>query len=266
MARVRMVNPEMFLHEDLAKTSPHARLLFIALWTQADREGRMRWLPLKIHGEAFPHEPKLDIDALGAELVRAGVLVVYLHSGRRYAYLPGFPRWQKPHARERESTCPPTPEEEGSPKDHPGLAEGSPDTEYGIRITENELRNTECSATDDRSRDTSAPKLRLEVPTGDETLDFILEAWPGLLGKHETLERWLKTSRAAYPAVDLLAEARRASAWIESNPSRKKKQVRAFLSKWWSRAQDRGGSSPSSRGSSVEEEALAYARSLGASS
>ena len=104
----------------------------------------------------------------------------------------------------------------------------------------------------------------LEVPTGDETMDFLLDTWGPLLGKHATLGRWLKTARSAYPGVDLLAEARRAAAWEQSNPANKKRQVRAFLSRWWGRTQDRGGSAPAVP-STVEADALAVARGLGAS-
>ena len=267
MARVRMVNPEMFLHESLGRCSAHARLLFIALWTQADRSGRLRWIPLRIHGEAFPHEPDVDVSDLGAELIEAGVLIVYDVGHRRFASLPGFARWQKPHARERESICPPPPE--GEPGVGHGSTQGSPDTEYGIRITD--LRNTDKDSSNEescsgrrRGDGAAEPPERLEVPTGDELLDFLLDSWGGLLGKHATLARWILTSREAYPGVDLLAEARRASAWEQSNPAKKKKQVRAFLSRWWGRAQDRGGSSPLSA-SNIEADALAHARSLGAS-
>ena len=268
MARVRMVNPEFFLHEGLGRCSAHARLLLVALWTQADREGRLRWLPLRIHGEAFPHEPDLFVDALAQELIEVGVLDVYRVGGRTYASLPGFPRWQRPHKNETESRCPlPPPPVEGQPLADLESAFGALDTDNGIRITE--MRNTDRTPSSDgvspgRRRDAVDPAATvLEIPTGDEALDYLLETWSGLLGKHDTLERWLATSRAAYPGVDVLAEARRAAAWEQSNPAKKKKQVRAFLSRWWGRAQDRGGSS-SSTGSSVEADALAFARDLGA--
>ena len=268
MGRVRMINPEVFLHEGLGGCSAHARLLFIALWTQADREGRLRWLPLRIHGEAFPHEPGLMVDALAAELVEAGVLIVYLVKGRKYASLPGFPRWQRPHKNEAESRCPPPPEWPIDPLVDQGSAFGAPDTDNGERITENDLRNTGRASSNE---DASPVRRRGDVDTGekitpgeDETLDFILETWPGKIGKSSTLPRWLKSSRAAFPAVDLLVEARKASVWEMASPSRKKTQVRSFLTRWWSRCQDRGGSGPVVA-ESVESEALAVARSLGAS-
>ena len=126
MGRVRMVNPEFFLHEALGKASPHARLLFISLWTQADREGRLRWLPLRIHGEAFPHEPKLSMDKLAAELVKADVLVLYRIGDRTFAQIPGFPKWQRPHKNEAASRCP-GPPDIGEPKASQRMANGCRD-------------------------------------------------------------------------------------------------------------------------------------------
>jgi hypothetical protein len=47
----------------------------------------------------------------------------------------------------------------------------------------------------------------------------------------------------AYPAVDVLAEARRALSWIKSNPTKRKtyRGMQSFLDRWMSRCQDRGG-------------------------
>ena len=266
MARVRMVNPEVFAHEGLGRCSPHARLLFISLWTQADREGRLRWLPLRVHGEAFPHEPSLFVDALAQELVDAGVLDVYLVEGRTYAALPGFLRWQRPHKNEAESRCPPPPPTFGEPLADQGQAKGAPDTDNGIRITDLKIRNADRSPKRTLVRDDVEdvdPGPTIERGE-DEVLDYLLETWPGLLGKLETLPRWLSTSRSAFPGVDLLAEARRAAVWEQSQPSRRKRQIRAFLTRWWGRTQDRGGSGGSAP-QDVEAEALAVARSLGAS-
>ena len=126
MARTRLINPEFFLHEGLGKCSPHARLLFISLWTQADREGRLRWIPLRIHGDAFPHEPTLSVEKLGRELQTAGVLLLYSVEGRRFAHLPGFKRWQSPHRNETQSRVPPPPA--GQPRVNQRTAKGRPDT------------------------------------------------------------------------------------------------------------------------------------------
>ena len=277
MPRTRLINPEFFLHEGLGSCSPHARLLFVALWTQADREGRLRWLPLKIHGESFPHEPEVDVPALAAELIEAGSLQVYESQGRAFALVSNFTRWQSPHRNESASKIPKPPEAndedslallgyrprtKGQPKDDQGTASGEANTSYQLLVTS---RPSKEGSSGRRRGDVLPEATRLIPPTGDELLDFLLTTWGGLLGKHETLAKWVGSSRGAYPGIDLLAEARRAHAWEEANPQRKKKQVRSFLSRWWTKAQDSGRAhTTTNREDPDGAAALEVARSLGA--
>ncbi len=55
----------------------------------------------------------------------------------------------------------------------------------------------------------------------------------------EDISRW----KAAYPGVDLTLETARAHSWVCDNPSKAgKRNWAAFLSRWFSRVQDKGGS------------------------
>ncbi len=72
MARKRMLSPSFFQSERLAACSAHARLLYEAIWTLCDRDGRMKWNPLVVHGFAFPFEPALNVEGLAQELHAAG--------------------------------------------------------------------------------------------------------------------------------------------------------------------------------------------------
>ena len=45
MAYIRSIKSTFFTSDDIVTLSPLARLLYIALWTEADREGRMTWRP-----------------------------------------------------------------------------------------------------------------------------------------------------------------------------------------------------------------------------
>jgi len=105
MARIRTIKPEFFTSEDIAGLSIPARLLFVGLWTEADREGRLEDRPRQIKGRLFPHDA-IDIDALLDELVRVGVVVRYVVDGRRLLSIPGFIKHQRPHVREAPSTLP----------------------------------------------------------------------------------------------------------------------------------------------------------------
>lgn len=62
-------------------------------------------------------------------------------------------------------------------------------------------------------------------------------AWIGI--RDDDLVRW----REAYPAVDVGVELARAADWCIANPARgRKSNYASFLTRWFSRAQDQGGS------------------------
>ena len=45
MARIRTIKPEFFTSEDIVGMTPLARLFYVALWCESDREGRLEWKP-----------------------------------------------------------------------------------------------------------------------------------------------------------------------------------------------------------------------------
>lgn len=55
----------------------------------------------------------------------------------------------------------------------------------------------------------------------------------------DDISRWSE----AYPAVDISGEIRRAAEWLLSNPDKRKSRYRRFLINWFSRTQEKGGSS-----------------------
>lgn len=112
MARIRTIKPEFFLHEGLAELSPLHRLLFIGLWTLADREGRMEDKPRRIKACVFPWED-CDVDALLADLDAADLVHRYADdAGDRFLSIPSFGRHQRPHPKEAASACPTPPSRE----------------------------------------------------------------------------------------------------------------------------------------------------------
>ena len=72
---------------------------------------------------------------------------------------------------------------------------------------------------------------------------YVLDVWSDRkLGKLDTLDAWAARQQDACPGLDLVAEAKRAAAWEESNPTKRKREIRRFLGSWFGRQQDRGGS------------------------
>lgn len=110
MARIRSIKPEFFNHEGLADLTPLHRLLFIGLWTLADRHGRLEDRPRRIKAALLPWED-CDMGALLADLEAAGFIARYVatHKGKEEAviWIPTFGAHQKPHPKESEFDLPP---------------------------------------------------------------------------------------------------------------------------------------------------------------
>jgi hypothetical protein len=102
MARIRTIKPEFFTSEDIVGLSPFARLLYIALWCEADKEGRLVWKPKTFKMRYLPGDD-LDIQALCQELIAAGLVVLY---GEGYACIPAFRAHQHINPRESDSQLP----------------------------------------------------------------------------------------------------------------------------------------------------------------
>ena len=102
MARIRTIKPEFFTSVDIVKRSPLARLLYIAIWCEADKEGRLVWSPDTFKLRYLPGD-NCDVHALCAELTDSGLVVPY---GEGLAYVPSFKAHQHVNPRESESQLP----------------------------------------------------------------------------------------------------------------------------------------------------------------
>lgn len=105
MARARNIKPGFFINEELVELPFSTRLLFIGLWTLADRAGRLEDKPKKIKMAIFPAD-SVDVDAGLNELQQSGFLLRYEHSGVRYIQVLAFSKHQSPHKDEKASAIP----------------------------------------------------------------------------------------------------------------------------------------------------------------
>ena len=64
----------------------------------------------------------------------------------------------------------------------------------------------------------------------------------GLKGEVKVCRSFCLELIEAYPAVMVAQEIDRARLWIEANPTKRKSNVRKFLTNWMARCQERGGS------------------------
>ena len=105
MARSRNIKPGFFKNEKLVDLPFQTRLLFIGLWTLADREGRMENRPKRIKMEIFPAD-NVDIDASLKELENSGFIMRYSMDNHDCIQILNFLKHQKPHFKEAPSTLP----------------------------------------------------------------------------------------------------------------------------------------------------------------
>jgi len=105
MARARNIKPGFFRNADLVELSYEARLMFIGLWTIADRAGRLEDRPKQIKMELFPAD-NVDCDAILDQLQTIGMVDRYEFGGKSYLQVVNFCKHQNPHKDEKHSVIP----------------------------------------------------------------------------------------------------------------------------------------------------------------
>lgn len=108
MARSRNIKPSFFKNEHLIDLQPLDRLLFIGLWTLADREGRLEDRPRRIKIELFPGDT-YDVDVGLDNLEGKGFIERYEVDSEQYIQVEAFTKHQKPHHKEIASDIPAPP-------------------------------------------------------------------------------------------------------------------------------------------------------------
>jgi hypothetical protein len=106
MARIRTIKPEFFTSEDIVSMTPLARIFYVSLWCEADREGRMEWKPKTFKMRYLPGD-NCEVVELAQELIDRGLIVLYAAGGKQYAEIPTFAKHQVINNRESESVLPP---------------------------------------------------------------------------------------------------------------------------------------------------------------
>jgi hypothetical protein len=105
MSRIRTIKPEFFTSESVLSVSPLARLFFIGLWCEADREGRLKWKPKTLKFRYLPSD-SVNIEKLCKELEDERMIVTYSFEGVDYCEIPGFKSHQVINNREKDSELP----------------------------------------------------------------------------------------------------------------------------------------------------------------
>lgn len=94
MARIRTIKPDFFKNEQLSELPAITRLLFIGLWTQADKEGRMLDRPKRLKAEIFPYD-NVNMETELSRLQSAGFIIRYEVGELKVIQVDKFTRHQR---------------------------------------------------------------------------------------------------------------------------------------------------------------------------
>ena len=108
MPRSRNIKPGFFTNDDLAEIEPLGRLLFVGLWTIADKDGRLRDRPRKIRVEILPYDD-VDAESLLLALEQKKFIVRYEIDGEKFIQIRNWDKHQNPHKKEAASQIPAQP-------------------------------------------------------------------------------------------------------------------------------------------------------------
>tara|TARA_R110002020_G_scaffold10785_2_gene40919 strand:- start:2771 stop:3562 length:792 start_codon:yes stop_codon:yes gene_type:complete len=103
MARARNIKPAFFENDILAECLPLSRLLFIGLWTIADKAGRLERRVKKIKAQVLPYD-NCDCEKLLKQLEEKGFILSYKVDEIVYIQILNFDKHQNPHVKESAST------------------------------------------------------------------------------------------------------------------------------------------------------------------
>lgn len=187
MARIRTIKPEFFTNAKVLKLTPLARLFYVSLWCEADRLGRLKWDAETLKYRYLPKDD-VEVEDLGAELVKAKLIRLYAINGDTYADIPGFIEHQVINNRESESSIPPYSDDACVTRES-----GDTDAAYGKEGRKGKEGTTPI------------------VPKGTvypQDFESFWTLYPHKVGKDAALNAWKKRQKLGdLPSLPLLTEA-----------------------------------------------------------
>lgn len=261
MARARNIKPGFFSNDDLGECLPLTRLMFIGMWTMADRRGRMEDRPKKIKATTLPYD-NADCDEMLNELVKHGFIIRYSVDGNNYIQIVNWDKHQNPHIKEPKSEIPEycennadLIEENAKTSNEPSVNSEStvqercsnsldpadsgfliPDS--GFLIPDSSKKDF-CSEQNEFAQEPEESKQ--EIPCSPPVMTILTntgDGWP-------VTESLIDQMRDLYPAVNVMQEFRNISGWAIGNPKKRKTKsgMMRFITAWLSKAQNQGGGS-----------------------
>lgn len=232
MARIRTIKPEFFTSADIVELTPLARLFYVSLWCEADREGRLEWKPKTLKLRYLPGD-ECDVEQLAGELTGAGLVVLYEVHDKQYAEIPSFTKHQVINNRESPSALPPRATDASGTREPRVKAEGK----EGRKGREGDSAEPH-SDSPPSSGEQAAPAE--PIPSEPAVVAIPLNDGSEYGVGPAMVTEW----EAAYPAVDVVQQLREMRTWSLANRTQRKTRrgVQSFIVRWLSKEQDSGGS------------------------
>ena len=109
MPRARNIKPSLFDNELLGEADPILTVLFIGLWTLADREGKLEDNPKRIRKQLLGYRDCQDINGYLTELEQMEFICRYTCENLSVIKVRNFAKHQSPHKTEKASVLPDIP-------------------------------------------------------------------------------------------------------------------------------------------------------------
>jgi hypothetical protein len=193
--RARNLKPDVFSDERLGECSAEARWLYLSLFCQADRDGRLEDRPKRIRAMGAPYDAA-DPDAMLSQLADRGLILRYEVDGRKLIQVIDFASSQNPHPKEQSFNLPPPPP--GKAAASPEItrpAAASPEITRQAEESNNLARLTPSSLTPSSLTPSSgAPseRKRARRPADAAGFDRFWAAYPKKSAKQAAQKAWAK--------------------------------------------------------------------------
>lgn len=285
----RLLDDSLLSSPSVAACSPRAQDAFPRLILVADDFGCLDANQRVLVGRGWPHRDDVSTEELERwleEWSRAGMVFVWEESGRRFAYLTGWhgehgQKWRDEYDRDvathgsKRKTPRPPGWTGAKPVPWTAPPEWIPGTVFRPGKSNNSLPARETAGPDaGNGREkrgsrrvpaafpgsavvvpAAVPSLRSEVAPspGDSPPSSPVVASLPCVGEgpkeYGVTAAQVAGWSEAYPGVDVAGEVRKAHAWLEANPKRRKthRGCPAFLVRWLGRAQNGGRLPPAGR-------------------
>lgn len=235
--RTRSIKPGFFDNETLGSADPLVQLLFAGLWCVADHDGRMEDRPARLKSKIFPYR-NCDMEKLLGKLAELRdsdgmpLIIRYVASSKRVIAITKFATHQRPHPKEPSLGLPDPPPETFAAL--PETFAASCAYSSSSLLSHSSYSSNDCSEPHGAASEPAETAL-LSFPVVKKGKDPA--EWPLFQSKVDEYSQ-------SFPGVDILAECRKALQWCRDNPTKRKTfgGMAGFLTRWLSKAQDRGGS------------------------